>query len=568
MPFIRKGAALPNPTKPHSNMPAIQWSTATGPAKPQSRAIVVAYNSDIVADLNLKLDIPVTHPATPQQEAFIYALQHSTDNMLLSARAGTGKTSTIRMAVQACNQKAIARTVHSVGMSVWMKRNSGAIIERNKVRNILDSWEDAHKTYSSTLTRVGRSFITRLVDQAKQSGVGMLMKNEPESYVELVETYGLDMAHSELYTRTKSISQDFEFAINLAQTILNKSDEMTSQIIDFNDQLRAPLLANIPDNQWPQYDMVYVDEAQDISALRSMIIKKLSSNGRTVLVGDPYQAIYAFSGAMSDALSNMQRAYHAELYPLTVTHRCPKSVVELAKQWVPDFEAHSSAPEGTVTTIDHKDWNLDTLTKDDVILCRNNRPLMDLAFKFINQNTPVRFEGKDIAGMINSYLTKWAGITTNAALKNKLAEYEDKQTKVLIEKHKEHQANELKERIALVYTVLDGCINRGIKHIEGTKQFITNLFGDTKANDVQTRLTLTSVHKSKGKEWKRVFLLGRNIYMPAQRVLANGTPEMLQQEYNLMYVAVTRAMDSLIEIRIPKEKKQKNHSPKEIEYGW
>ncbi len=557
-----------------TQLPAYKWDTSDSPVpapaiKQQPTALVLAYNTDIVTELAAKLPTPVTHPPTEQQQVFLEALKQSSGNMVLSARAGTGKTSTIRMAVHALNQQAKARTVHSLGMGVWMKHNPGALVDKNKVRALLENYEEVTPSARPVLSRIGRSFITRLVDQAKQAAIGLLLKDEPQSYLEVIETYGLDMAHSDHYTNTGGISPDLDFAIHLAQQILHKSDAISDQVIDFNDQLRMPLIRDIPAKYWPHYDMVYVDEAQDISALRSMVIKKVAANNsNVVLVGDPYQAIYAFSGAMSNAIQRLTNDFNAVTYPLTVTHRCPKAIVRLANQWVPDYQAADSAPEGTITTIRQKDWKLSDLHPDNVILCRNNQPLMKLAFQLINNNIPLQFAGRDIGGMINAFLNKWANIRTNSALAAKLQEYEAKQTKLLLEKHKESQARELKERVELVLTVLDGCTDRGVKDVEGVRQFIAGLgFKDQRPGEIQTKLTLSSVHKSKGGEWGTVYLLGRNEYMPAKAVLASGIKEFIRQEDNLQYVAVTRTMNTLVEIDVPKERKQNKRRQKEIEYG-
>ena len=68
--------------------------------------------------------------------------------------------------------------------------------------------------------------------------------------------------------------------------------------------------------------------------------------------------------------------------------------------------------------------------------------------------------------------------------------------------------------------------------------------------------TFSSVHKAKGREWERVYLLGRNEYMPSKRVLMQGNKEFIKQEDNLQYVAVTRVMQELIEIDVESKKKE------------
>ena len=54
-------------------------------------------------------------------------------------------------------------------------------------------------------------------------------------------------------------------------------------------------------------------------------------------------------------------------------------------------------------------------------------------------------------------------------------------------------------------------------------------------------VTLATVHKAKGMESRRVFILDQHL-MPSRYA---KTPEALQQEHNLIYVAITRAKHTL-----------------------
>jgi hypothetical protein len=50
--------------------------------------------------------------------------------------------------------------------------------------------------------------------------------------------------------------------------------------------------------------------------------------------------------------------------------------------------------------------------------------------------------------------------------------------------------------------------------------------------------------------WKRVYILGMNKYMPSRYAKKDWQ---MQQEHNLMYVAVTRSMGELVYIDVPPE---------------
>ena len=82
------------------------------------------------------------------------------------------------------------------------------------------------------------------------------------------------------------------------------------------------------------------------------------------------------------------------------------------------------------------------------------------------------------------------------------------------------------------------------KTVQDLVRHIEYVFGD----NLREALHLCTIHKSKGREWRRVFLVGRNRYMPspwakkACRIQTGG---------NLAYVAVTRAKHELVEVDVP-----------------
>jgi superfamily I DNA/RNA helicase len=60
-------------------------------------------------------------------------------------------------------------------------------------------------------------------------------------------------------------------------------------------------------------------------------------------------------------------------------------------------------------------------------------------------------------------------------------------------------------------------------------------------------LTLSSIHKSKGREWRRVFWLGMAAFQPSKYARKDWQ---IVQERNLQYVAGTRAMAELVHVHV------------------
>ncbi len=88
---------------------------------------------------------------------------------------------------------------------------------------------------------------------------------------------------------------------------------------------------------------------------------------------------------------------------------------------------------------------------------------------------------------------------------------------------------------------------KGLQNVADLTAALDRMFGDTPEGEAPKVLTLCTVHRSKGREWERVYILGRNRFMPSR--WARKAWQM-EQEDNLQYVAVTRAKRELINVRV------------------
>jgi len=118
--------------------------------------------------------------------------------------------------------------------------------------------------------------------------------------------------------------------------------------ITFDDMIWLPIVLNLP---VPKYDLLLVDESQDLSRVQQALARK--AGRRLILCGDPKQAIYGFAGADAESMMRLERELKetdrgCKVLPLTVTRRCGKAIVEEARRYVPDFEAHETCGDGKV----------------------------------------------------------------------------------------------------------------------------------------------------------------------------------------------------------------------------
>ena len=98
--------------------------------------------------------------------------------------------------------------------------------------------------------------------------------------------------------------------------------------------------------------LLLVDEYQDVNPVQERFLEALGGI-RTVLVGDPKQAIYGFRGGVPELLQARLRAAagRGEAFRLPVNHRSAAPVVELAnafvREVVPALDPASADPDGT-----------------------------------------------------------------------------------------------------------------------------------------------------------------------------------------------------------------------------
>lgn len=418
-------------------------------------------------------------------------------------------------------------TFHSFGFKAWRKVAKNVKVEDDKVSDIL-------KGMGVELGLI--SFISKLVSLAKNNA--LTPDADRAEYQNIID-------HHDMMEDLEN-QDDVDYCIDTAIKALVESRRTAYEVIDFDDMIYMP--ATTQCRMW-QYDNVLVDEAQDTNKARRLLARKmLKRGGRAFFVGDRHQAIYGFTGADNDAIDQIVREFNCTMLPLTVTYRCPKAVVNLARTIVSHIEAAPEAPEGEVTTIDEADMLRATdLTAEDAILCRKTAPLVEAAFSFIRRGIACHVEGREIGQQLIKLLDRWKKVKTIDTLRTKLEDYKTKQVKKFLDKGKEQQAEMIADKIDTLLVLLDGCDT-----LECVRAKITKLFTDEEGNSKKT-LTLSTVHKAKGREWNRVFVYGYDVWMPSKYARQQWQ---LEQESNLIYVAYTRSQNKLVLVRGPKEKPQ------------
>jgi DNA helicase II / ATP-dependent DNA helicase PcrA len=484
-----------------------------------------------------------------KQEAVFNFVANGKGSAIVEAVAGAGKTTTI---VEACNRipsnqsvlftaynKAIAdelktrvpahveaRTFHSLGAGAlfFASKNLGVRVstDANNVRNTIRA------SFPENISRGAGAAIAKLVSLAKQYGVGILCPNNADTWNGFVERFEVEADDESISIAT---------VIDAARTVFDATVQNFKRtgVHDFDDMIFLPLAMNL---YIKKYDWVFVDEAQDTNPARRALAKKaLKPGGRLIAVGDPRQAIYGFTGADSDALELIAREFNAVTLPLTVSYRCPRAVVEAAREFNPAIESSPTADAGSVTLADK--LPIEALRDEDAILCRFNAPLVELAYTLIASGRGCRIQGRDIGAGLVKLVDKMRAKNVETLIE-RLNAWKTREIEAAMAKGNERVAESIEDRAACLMTVIDR-LPENDRSIACLKRTIEGMFADSEDASL---LTLSSIHKAKGREWNRVYIIDRN------RVPSPFARQDWQygQEINLLYVAYTRAKRDLVVI--------------------
>jgi len=310
--------------------------------------------------------------------------------------------------------------------------------------------------------------------------------------------------------------------------------------IDFADMLYLPVR-----NRWllGSYDLGVVDEAQDMTLTQLELFMGVC-RGRIAVVGDDRQAIYAFRGADATSLDRLKAELQAEEFGLTVTYRCPREVVALARRLVPDLEAAAGAPDGTIQQVATLEAVVDRAQPGQFVLSRTNAPLAKVAMAMLRGNKRVKIQGKDIgAGLIAlvEKLMKGKAAQSIPAFLDRLVQWEQREVERAYRMQREDRAEAVRDKAETLRHLTDGVV--GPQELQTR---LANLFTD---DPLVGAVVCSSVHKAKGLEAPTVFILRPTLYPKPYG--KNGKPGVYsparqREEDNIVYVAITRAQENLI----------------------
>ncbi len=471
---------------------------------------------------------------TSEQDHIMSLATSTSQNVMMNALAGTGKSTTLRLierqmkvapilylafnkrnvdiikynpkadkdeAEKRMKSTTVVKTFNSLGHGIWAKtQGSDLSLAKAKSADILRGIID--ETPKRDQGPIWDSFWQVVQGVALAKALGYVPEGKYPNARRLISMGDFHRALDE--------SPD-DLTSDLIDAVLIRSIKASySGSIDFNDQIYMPALFG---GIYPQFPLVAVDEYQDLNPTNHAMLDKLVKH-RLFGVGDPWQNIYGFRGAKSQGMAEAQEKFKMEPCDLSTSFRCPKEIVLNARWRVPHFKY---IKEGGYVEV------LKTLLPVDIpdgaaIICRNNAPLFRTALHLLASRRSVCVAGSDIGPKLIATLKRLGpdDMTQDSllsAIDDWLAEKLAKESKT---------AQDTAECMK-VFATFGATLSQAVSYAE-------HLFAQ------QGAIQLLTGHKAKGLEFPIVYHLDPWII---------GVGE---QELNLRYVIQTRSEDRYYEI--------------------
>jgi len=475
---------------------------------------------------------------TEEQLAIYDWVRFDDGNLVIRARAGAGKTTTLVNIAKilpqgksktflAFNkhiqqelktklpQETFCYTSHGLGYSAIKRKYKDCEVDEFKADKVLNKHM---KKWDMSQVSNPMEYVANMKQMLNL--IRLTLTLEKPRVLELAERYDI-----------KFDVEDTNRAFLILEEMLN--DKKT---IDFTDMIYLPV---VDKKIWmfPQ-DYVLVDEAQDLSKAQHEMIKKLvkwdkatgKPTTRLIFCGDDLQSIYAFTGADTHSFENLTRIPNTKVLPLTITFRCGKNIVLEANKLVPDLRPMETAIDGVVRS----GSVLDEAGDGDFVLARKTLPLIRLFFNYLVLKKKATIKGSDLGvNLIHMVEGAKSLAQLGATLTNQLRAFQEKLQKAGVVNFDEHTGYVLLADKIDVLRFLMKMVNS----VDELKSMILSIFRD----NVTDGIMLSTVHKAKGLEANRVFIV-----RPDEIPLGVSKGWMYQQELNLKYIAITRAKQELI----------------------
>jgi len=479
------------------------------------------------------------------------------------------------------NEPYYVGTIHGLAYKILKKYNN-----TQSNYTILDDSGGDYKNYILNL----------IYDSA--SDYDDIIKNNIVSIIDQISnTYPINIMNILIKKKLEKYYDEINIIYNLF-----KQKKLNDNIIDYNDLmilfcqfLDSPSYNSSDFKNSIKY--IFFDEYQDINSIQNYILSKMNEKSRLMLVGDDAQSIYSFRGSSNSYILNNTK----KIFLLEENYRSTDNIVNFCQNIITkntmqinknvisthlnsenkpniyEFEVYSKLYKWLCNKILKKINNGINLS-NIVILARTNNVLENFELYLLKKNISYskhlgtlllnKNHIKDyIAFVVVSYNPKseihWKRILSleNYSNINELFKNDDifkvikniselKRLNKLYSKIKKYNNLEKMTLILNYFKENYTFSNNEIKDIEklikyfkddNLNDFINNIYINYESNNLNcdNTLYLTTIHGSKGLEWKHVYLIDQNINNKNFKDFSE------EEERRIYYVGSSRAKKNL-----------------------
>jgi DNA helicase-2/ATP-dependent DNA helicase PcrA len=520
---------------------------------------------------------------TGEQQAILTEAVIGKGDLLIDALAGTGKTSTLLEILKVIPQRSVlvaafnrgisdefktrmppirrghavvVQTLHSIGRAIIVSHFPKIQVDRDATEALISSLG------TGAPYEVRRSAV-RLVRCAKET-----LAWSPEIGGPILgDTWPADvllrLGFDQRLFSGKLKANQIERAVDIARRAVAAGLDMTHRkTIDFCDMVWLPTALDLAPRS--RFKAIMLDEVQDTSKPQLDLLARVAlPDTRYIACGDEWQQIYSWRGSLGGAVWSYFKA--TKRFPLTMTWRCSTAIVKAANALVPALKARPDADEGEVSacTIGELPLVIAQGHSEGIhtfVLSRNNAALLDCALFLWRAGTRFQlYAGDEMLEPLFSLIDSDLDLRSTQLFTASLSQWHARETM----KADQAGSTSRHEQVDEIRKMLMAALN--YTEPNGLKRLLSTILADTKSG-----VLLSTVHRVKGREAERVFLLRKTfarhnvvcqiaLYQPQRggppihKEWTAGAPDgetaalfVDQEELNIEYVAITRARTHLV----------------------
>ena len=460
---------------------------------------------------------------------------------------GTGKTH--RLISRAKAYVRVGTPFHKIGYFAFTRKAAKEARERMPIDDKkLEHFQTLHSFAYNTLGLQEENIMQpfHYEDLGKQLGIRVKYSdkyNEEEShfltcndpYFQLIgRAINRDVSIREEFDRNEHDRKQIKWStLKHIHDNLKKYKE-TAKLQDFNDIINNVL------EKVPQFDVIFIDEAQDLSPLQWKLYDKLKENSKDVyLAGDDDQAIFAWAGADVERFIKEP----AKEKVLNKSKRISKSVQEESNKPVERISGIRKQKEYLPRDYEGECKYISNLGQVDLtkgkwlILTRTKNQLLELMKELRKKNL---YYQSNRGRSYKVRLYKAAKLYTDWTKGKILDEKEEKECK-------DFMGDEHFNRKSNWYDVFVAAPEKEIRYIRLMLENGENL-------DEDARIFMSTIHAIKGGEQDNVILSlhqGDKIQKSIKRSV-----DKRDEEHRVWYVGITRARNNLYKLKAKIKRKE------------